>query len=145
MKVSLLPLSVLALAILSWLMMACGGSSASKYSGPTSGPTAVLNGSSTTAATSYWAGTNCGLKFEFGADGSFISDINSDGTWTMIPATWTASGSNSATTTNNLTLTNIEGSTYSQSFSVSDVGLYGFLPPEIGPCNFTLQTGQLTF
>jgi hypothetical protein len=142
MKAKRVVLSFPALCSIGLLMVACGGSN---YTGPTSGPTAVLNGNSTAVATSSWVGTNCYLKFEFGADGSLISDINSDGTWTMVPATWTASGSNSATTTNGVTLTNIEGSTYSQKFSVSQVAISGYLPPEIGPCDFALQSGPLAF
>jgi|HubBroStandDraft_1064217.scaffolds.fasta_scaffold180658_2 hypothetical protein len=128
MKARLVTLGLLALGTSTSLLVACGGASSPKYTGPTAGPTAILNGPSTSSATSYWSSANCFLKVELGADGTFIGDVNTDGTWTMTPGNWTASGSSSAGTTGNTVwidaLTSIEGSTYSGSFSVTSVGVY---------------------
>ena len=149
MRAKLVTLGPLALWTLASLLVACGGASSPKYTGPTAGPTAILNGPSTSSATTYWSSANCLLKVELGADGTFIGDVNTDGTWTMTPGNWTASGSSSAGTTGDTVwidaLTNIEGSTYSQTFSVTSAGVYDTYQQTIGPCQFALQSGALTF
>src|SRR5580692_7459638 len=135
----------LAIALtLTVVVTACGSGSGNKVQN-TIGPTAILNGASLAAATSHWGSGPCSVKVELTADGGFISAVTDmSGITYTTSGTWTASGTSDATSNTPVNqLTGISGSTASQSFSATQVGVFLSYQQSTGPCGFALQDGVI--
>src|SRR5438477_3748380 len=139
-------IAVMGVGALTALATCCGGGSHSQQ-GPTAGPTAILNGSTLATVNSHWVAQNCGVKVELAANGEFRSAVtDTSGTTHSSSGTWTASGTNSADTGGSFgwvnRLTNISGSTSSQTFSAG-VDVYLNYQQSLGTFTITLQPGGL--
>ena len=126
------------------LMLACGNANGTRNS---VGPTAILNGSALSSASSHWMSQNCAVQVELTSDGAFISAVtDQSGTTTNSEGTWAPSGSSGATATGQSvwvdSLTNIAGSTSAKSFSAGVSVDEGF-QQSLGTCSFTLQSGVI--
>ena len=143
-----------AFSLVIFVLSGCGGGSGS-HNQNNQGPTAILNGSTTAAATNHWAAPNCGVQVELTADGGFlfaVTDIS--GTTSAGGGGWTASGNNGLTVTGAgsglggftwvSSLTGISGSTSSGSFSAGvTVTDSTNTSQNLGTCSFSLQSGVI--
>ncbi len=136
---------------LSAVITGCGVGTSSD-SGPTSGPSAITNGSSLTTSTTYWDSQSCTVKVQLTTDGTFVSVMTDSGRTFTAQGLWTANGNDLQTDLDSApsgfflvtSMSNIAGSTKSRSFSAGvttkdDTGTSRTIPS----CSFTLQQGTL--
>ena len=142
---------MLALLIISILSSSCGGGQSSGTNSV--GPTAILNGSTLSGATSSWTAANCGVSVELTSDSGFKFIVHdSSGATSSASATWSASGTNGATVNFSTglggfvwvqSLTNISGSTASKNFSAGVKVADTTSSQSLGTCSFSLQSNPL--
>jgi hypothetical protein len=145
-----------ALLVVASLMSACENNSSSNTStSGTTGPDAILNGSSLSSATSHWVGASCKVQVELTSDKGFWSIVvDTSGTTSSGGEMW-AVGPNANSVTVGpgsgqsgffwvSALTNISGSTSSQTFTAGvTVDNSTSTTQNLGTCTFTLQQGSL--
>jgi len=121
---------------------------------PTSGPEAVLNGSTIATATSHWVSTQCRVQVELTSDYGFFSVVvNSAGTTSSGSFIWTPGSQPNSVSVNGSSglkgfswvseLLNISGSTSSNAFTADAVVESNATPQSLGTCTFALAQGTL--
>jgi len=134
-------------------LLSCGGGGGGNNGANpaiTSGPRAILNGSSLATATSYWISQNCSVKVAVAADGGLKATVtDTSGTTYTSGGTWTAADNNGLTVSESggsvylSRMSNISGSTSAGSFSAGLVfSVQSTGDQNIGPCTFSLQQGS---
>ena len=141
------------LLALGLLLSACGGGDGFVHILPT-GPNAVLNGDTLATATSHWVSSQCTVQVELTSDHSFWSIVvDTSGTTSSGSETWAIGpdplsvtvgpGSGVAGFFWVSALTNINGSTASQTFTAGVTVKSSNTPQNLGNCTFALQQGRL--
>jgi hypothetical protein len=134
----------------------CGSNSSSgSPPPPTTGPDAILNGSSLSSATNHWVSTSCNIQVELTSDKGFWSIVvDTSGTKSSASEMWAVGPDANSVTVGPgsgvagffwvSALTNMAGSTSSQSFTAGvTVDDSTNTHQNLGNCRFTLQQGSL--
>ena len=133
----------------------CGGGSGSSTPLPTTGPDAILNGATLSAATNHWVSTQCRSQVELNGDHTFFSIyVDKSGRMSSGSEKWSVGNDSNSVTVGPgdgglggfywvSSLREISGSTSSKTFTADVSVETGSTNQTLGSCTFSLMQNGL--